>query len=247
MCSTRGETVNYWYNPPVPRVLLVEDDPLVEKAVRKVLSLEKGYDLVHLDKPERALAEVRARHPDIVLLDVMMPGADGRLVLKELKSDPGTAKIPVIMLTGLSSESDKVLGLNLGADDYITKPFGALELLARIQAALRRNSLPTQGGILQAGGVRLDPADGEAVFKGKALRLQPREFEVLRLLLSSPGKLLSRTYLIENSSSYGMAVSSRSLDTHIKNLRKKLGGGAAMIQTVPRRGYRFEPRAAPGK
>ncbi|MEK7745970.1 MAG: response regulator transcription factor [Elusimicrobiota bacterium] len=231
----------------MPRVLLVEDDPLVEKAVRKVLSLEKGYSLVHLDKPERALDEVRARRPDLILLDVMMPGADGRLVLKALKSDPVTAQVPVILLTGLSSESDKVLGLNLGADDYITKPFGALELLARIQAALRRNSPPTEGGILQAGGVRLDPADGEAVFKGKDLRLQPREFEVLKLLLSSPGKLLSRTYLIENSSSYGMAVSSRSLDTHIKNLRKKLGGGAAMIQTVPRRGYRFEPGAAAGK
>lgn len=216
----------------------------MEKAVRKVLSLEKGYDLVHLDKPDRTLEEVRARRPDLILLDVMMPGADGRLVLKALKSDPAAARVPVIFLTGLSSESDKVLGLNLGADDYITKPFGALELLARIQAALRRNGPQKEGGALQAGGLRLDPDKGEAVFEGKDLRLQPREFEVLKLLLSSPGKLLSRTYLIENSSSYGMAVSSRSLDTHIKNLRKKLGRGAAMIQTVPRRGYRFEPAAA---
>ena len=219
----------------------------MEKAVRKVLSLEKGYDLVHLDKPERALDEVRARRPDLILLDVMMPGTDGRLILKALKSDPGTSRVPVMLLTGLSSESDKVLGLNLGADDYITKPFGALELLARIQAALRRSSPQKEGGIVQAGGLRLDPADGGAVFKGKDLRLQPREFEVLKLLLSSPEKLLSRTYLIENSSSYGMAVSSRSLDTHIKNLRKKLGRGASMIQTVPRRGYRFEPGAVAGK
>ncbi|HAH06114.1 MAG TPA: DNA-binding response regulator, partial [Elusimicrobia bacterium] len=181
--------------------------------------------------------------PDLILLDVLMPGADGRLILKSLKADPGTAPVPVIMLTGCSSEGDKVLGLTLGADDYVTKPFGALELLARIQTVLRRarSAAAPQpaAGLVEAAGLKLDPSSGEASYHGKPLKLQPKEFEILLLLASQPGRVLTRTYLIENASSYGMAVPTRAVDTHIKNLRKKLGKAAGLIETIPKRGYRF--------
>ncbi|MBI5245251.1 MAG: response regulator transcription factor [Elusimicrobia bacterium] len=226
----------------MPRILIIEDDPAIVSSVRKTLTLDKAYELIHLPQPEKALAAVQAQKPDIILLDILMPGTDGRLILKSLKEDPATASVPVILLTGLSSEGDKVLGLSLGADDYVTKPFGAMELLARIQAVLRRFSrhpAASKTDAFTVAGLRLDPASGEAAYKGKALKLQPREFEVLRLLASQPGRVLTRTYLIENASTYGMAVPTRSVDTHIKNIRRKLGSGAALIETIPKRGYRF--------
>ncbi|MFA6030309.1 MAG: response regulator transcription factor [Elusimicrobiota bacterium] len=237
----------------MPKILIIEDDPAIVAAVRKTFTLEKSYELVHLPRPERAVETVRELRPDLVLLDVMMPGADGRLVLKALKADRATAAVPVIFLTGCASTGDKVLGLNLGADDYVTKPFGALELLARISAVLRRSQgLPgaappapvpaparAKGKTLESSGLRLDPESGDAAYKGRALHLQPREFEVLRLLVESAGRVLSRVYLMENSSSYGLPASPRSLDSHIKNIRRKLGAGAKLIETVPKRGYRF--------
>jgi DNA-binding response OmpR family regulator len=225
------------------KILIIEDDPVIVASVRKAFSLEKTFELVHLGQPDKALAVVLAEKPDIILLDVLMPGADGRLILKSLKADPGTAPIPVIMLTGCSSEGDKVLGLTLGADDYITKPFGALELIARIQTVLRRcgPAAPSQPSTkpVEAAGLKLDPSSGEASYKGKDIKLQPKEFEILLLLASQPGRVLTRTYLVENASSYGMAVPTRTVDTHIKNLRKKLGRGAELIETIPKRGYRF--------
>jgi two-component system alkaline phosphatase synthesis response regulator PhoP len=145
------------------------------------------------------------------------------------------------MLTGVANEGDKVLGLNLGADDYIVKPFGAMELMARIQAVLRRGPLGAAAAHkARAGGLTLDAAEREAVLDGKHLRLQPREFEVLFLLAVHAGKTLSRDFLIEHTSSYGRLVPTRSLDTHIKNLRKKLGAKAKMISTVSKLGYRLD-------
>ena len=135
------------------------------------------------------------------------------------------------MLTGVANEGDKVLGLNLGADDYIVKPFGAMELLARIQAVLRRGPLGAASTRkARAGGLTLDAAEREAVLDGKKLTLQPREFEVLFLLAAHAGKTLSRDFLIEHTSSYGRLVPTRSLDTHIKNLRKKLGAKASVTR-----------------
>jgi two-component system alkaline phosphatase synthesis response regulator PhoP len=146
------------------------------------------------------------------------------------------------MLTGMSSEGDKVLALNLGADDYVVKPFGAMELMARIQAVLRRSGPgPASGRAASVGGLKMDSEARSAEIDGKALKLQAREFEVLFLLLSHAGKALTRQFLIENTSSYGGAVETRSLDTHIKNLRKKLGKRAGLLQTVPKVGYRLAP------
>ncbi len=224
----------------MPRVLIIEDDRKIVDAVEKTFSMEPGFTSRWIAEPDRALGEAIDSRPDLILLDVRLPGGDGRMVLKSLKANAATAAIPVIMLTGMSSEGDKVLALNLGADDYVVKPFGALELLARVQAVLRRAG-PGAGSTAAAGGLRMDADARLAEIDGRTLKLQAREFEVLFLLLSHAGKVLSRQFLIENTSSYGEAVETRSLDTHIKNLRKKLGARAAIVQTVPKVGYRLAP------
>lgn len=231
------------------KLLIIEDDPRVVSAVENAAAAEGSHTVRHAADPERALEEAIRHKPDLILLDISLPGRDGRQLLQALKRDPATAPIPVIFLTGCASEGDKVLGLRLGADDYVVKPFGALELMARIQTVLRRSGSAGRGGVpgagrrLSAGGLELDGEAREAAYKGMPLRLQPKEFEILYLLASSPGRPLTRSYLLENSSSGGLEASSRSLDTHIKNIRRKLGPGAKLIETVPKRGYRF---AAPG-
>ena len=224
----------------MPRILIVEDDPRINEAIEKSFSLEQGYASKAISDPDIVIQSAIAYKPDLILLDVKLPGGDGRQILKTLKTNTATQAIPVIFLTGMSSEGDRVLGLNLGADDYVTKPFGAIELLARIQAVLRRTR-PQPGGTEEvcAGELVLDKGNGIATLKGKRVKLQPREFEVLYLLASHPGRTLSRTFLIENTSSYGTDVSSRSLDTHIKNLRKKLGPAGRRIETIPKLGYCF--------
>jgi len=224
----------------MPRVLIIEDDPKIYEAVEKTLSMGTGFTLRWVSDPAKVLGEAVDSRPDLILLDVRLPGGDGRVVLKTLKTNAVTSAIPVIMLTGMSSEGDKVLALNLGADDYVVKPFGAMELLARVQALLRRAGPgPGSGRVAEAGGLRLDAESRGVLLDGKPLKLQAREFEVLFLLVSHAGKALSRQFLIENTSSYGGAVETRSLDTHIKNLRKKLGARAALVETIPKVGYRF--------
>lgn len=228
-------------------MLIVEDDPKIVQAVEKTLTMSEGFSLRWIPDPAKAVAEAISSRPDLILLDVRLPGGDGRVVLKSLKDNAATSAIPVIMLTGMSSEGDKVLSLNLGADDYVVKPFGALELLARVQAVLRRSgpsaSRGAAGRDATAGPLTVDVEARSASLDGRALKLQPREFEVLFLLVSHAGKALTRQFLIENTSSYGASVETRSLDTHIKNLRKKLGRAGAMIETVPKVGYRL---ASPG-
>ena len=226
----------------MPCVLIIEDDPKIVEAIEKTLSLGSGFTTRWVAKPALALEEAIDAKPDLILLDVRLPGGDGRVVLKSLKTNAATGTIPVIMLTGMSSEGDKVLALNLGADDYVVKPFGAMELLARIQAVLRRTGPgPIAGHAAKAGGLKMDTESRLAEIDGKPLKLQPREFEVLFLLLSHAGKVLSRQFLIENTSTYGAPVESRSLDTHIKNLRKKLGRREGLLETVPKVSYRLAP------
>ncbi|MBI5596768.1 MAG: response regulator transcription factor [Elusimicrobia bacterium] len=229
----------------MPRLLIIEDDPRIVDSVTKALSLEDGFSVRSIADPEAAPAAAVEYRPDIILLDIRLPGGDGRQVLKRLKANPATLAIPVIFLTGMASEGDRVLGLDLGADDYVVKPFGALELLARIKAVLRRTSPASQGGLLHAGALRLDPASRRAFHGKDELSLQPKEFEVLYLLARHPGRTLSRAFLIENTSSYGTEVETRSLDTHIKNLRKKLGAEAWWIRTVHGMGYLFSQDGPP--
>jgi DNA-binding response OmpR family regulator len=223
----------------MPKILIVEDDPLIVAAVEKTLTLGESFTLQHVCDPDQALPAAARRRPDLILLDIRLPGGDGRTVLKALKENAATRGIPVIFLTGLASEGDKVVGLNLGADDYVVKPFGAMELMARIQSVLRRCRPEARHGGISVRGLRLDWDDRSATLDGKPLKLQPKEFEVLYLLASRRGRALSRSYLIENTSTYGAEVATRSLDTHIKNIRRKLGSKGCLIETVPKFGYRF--------
>ena len=223
----------------MPKVLIVEDDPLIVAAVEKTLSLGESFSLEHVSTPDQALPAAIRLRPDLILLDIRLPGGDGRTILKALKDNAATHAVPVIFLTGLASEGDKVVGLNLGADDYIAKPFGAMELLARIQSVLRRCRPEARRGLISVSGLRLDWENRSVCVDGRPLRLQPKEFEVLYLLASKRGRALSRSYLIENTSSYGTEVATRSLDTHVKNIRKKLGKRGLLIETVPKFGYRF--------
>ena len=226
----------------MPRLLIIEDDPAIVKAVEKTLTMSPGFSLDWVSDPDKAVSEAAAAKPDLILLDVRLPGGDGRVILQALKENAATRGVPVILLTGLANEGDKVLGLNLGADDYVVKPFGAMELMARIQAVLRRSGPGARSSSMaRAGKLALDASQRTAVLDGESLRLQPREFEVLFLLAAHAGKTLSRDFLIEHTSSYGRPVPTRSLDTHIKNLRKKLGEHGRMITTVPKLGYRLDP------
>lgn len=222
-------------------MLIIEDEQSIVEAVEKTLTMGEGFSLRRVASADKALSEAVSSKPDLILLDVRLgKDGDGRVVLKALKDNAATKTIPVIMLTGMSGEGDRVVGLNLGADDYVCKPFGAMELLARIQAVLRRTQPGAAGGkTAEAGGLVLDSAARTAKLGGKALKLQPREFEVLFLLVSHAGQALTRAFLIENTSSYGADVETRALDTHIKNLRKKLGPKASLIETVPKHGYRL--------
>ena len=227
----------------MPKVLVVEDDPKIVQAVEKSLSLGEGFTLRSVGRAEAALTAAIDEQPDLILLDVRLEaGGDGRVVLKSLKQNAATRSIPVIFLTGMDGEGDKVVGLNLGADDYVTKPFGALELLARIQAVLRRSRPELSGQTCEAGGVKVDAGARQAWAGGKPLKLQPREFEILFMLVSNKGRSLTRRFLMESTSTYGMEVASRSLDTHVKNLRRKLGARGRLIETVPKLGYRFADR-----
>jgi two-component system alkaline phosphatase synthesis response regulator PhoP len=222
--------------------MIVEDDPAIVKAVEKTLTLSPGFSVDWVPDPDQAVAEAISRRPDLVLLDVRLSNGDGRVVLQALRENTATRGLPVILLTGLASEADKVLGFKLGADDYVVKPFGAMELMARIQAVLRRaGPTGTSSTVVRAGELELDASQRSASLGGRPLRLQPREFEVLFLLAAHAGKTLSREYLIENTSSYGRGVPTRSLDTHVKNLRRKLGAKGRMIRTTPKLGYRLEP------
>lgn len=232
----------------VTRILIIEDDPLVVKVLQRALAPERGYEACVLADPAAAVAAVAARRPDLVLLDILLPGADGRQILESLRRDPATASVPVIVMSGLGSESDRVLGLKLGADDYLPKPFSPVELEARIEAVLRRagraegGADPAARAVLRVADLELDPALTEARYKGRPLGLRPREFEVLYLLASHPGRALTRAFLMENSAARGLPAAPRSLDTHVKNIRKKLGARRDLIATVPRRGYRLAVR-----
>lgn len=177
--------------------------------------------------------------PALVLLDIMLPEEDGLSVLKKLRATPRTAKLPVIMLTAKGKEYDKVVGLDGGADDYVAKPFGMMELLSRIRALLRRTE--TENGTLRCGILEVDPGQHIVRVRGQETILTQKEFEVLCLLLRNPGQVLSREQLIENVWGYAFTGESRTVDVHVRTLRQKLGEAGVYIETVRGYGYKISP------
>jgi len=224
------------------KILIVEDEKDIIKMLEYNLKKE-GFKVIDARDGEDALDLALREYPDLILLDLMLPGMDGLEVCKALKKEAKTSSIPIIMLTAKGQESDKVVGLELGADDYITKPFSPRELVARIKAVLRRaaekEKLPE---IFQAGDLRIDFARISVTVKGKALTLTAKEFELLKTLLKAKGRVLSRDYLLDTiwGFDHAMEIQTRTVDVHIRTLRKKLKSEAGKIVTVKNYGYRFE-------
>ena len=180
---------------------------------------------------------IRQRAPSLILLDIMLPGEDGLEILKNLRSDRATAKVPVIMLTAKSTELDKVKGLDLGADDYMTKPFGVMELISRVKALLRRTEGLTESAILTNGEIAVDTEKRKVTVSGSPCELTFKEFELLKMLILNSGIVLSRDKIMDQVWGFDYEGESRTVDMHIKTLRKKLGVGGGAIKTVRNVGY----------
>ena len=227
-------------------ILVVDDEPKLVKVVREYLEHD-GYRVVSAGDGREALARFREARPDLVVLDLMLPELDGLEVCRRLRRD---SNVPIIMLTARAEEVDELVGLELGADDYVTKPFSPRALLARIRSVLRR-ATPADDGeeSLSLGPLRVDQSRHEATWEGASLALTPTEFRLLAALARRPGRVFERLALLERIQGEAYAGYERTVDAHVKNLRKKLaaaGGEAAAssIATVPGVGYRMEePRA----
>jgi phosphate regulon transcriptional regulator PhoB len=226
------------------RVLIVEDEPDIRELVVHHLKRD-GYQVSAAASGEEALRQARAEPPDLVLLDLMMPAMDGLEVCRRLRQDPATAALPIVMLTAKGDEIDRVLGLELGADDYVVKPFSPKELLARVRAVLRR-SRPAPGAVpIALGTLTMDPGTHTVSVGGHALALTPKEFDLLRALLEARGRVMSREFLLDRVWGYARAseIESRTVDVHVRRLRVKLGPEGRRVLTVKGVGYRLDPEA----
>jgi DNA-binding response OmpR family regulator len=221
------------------KVLVIEDEKSLSRVLKYNLEQE-GYEALTADDGESGLALALSRSPDLILLDVMLPKLDGFEVCKALREK---SKTPIIMLTAKKEEVDRVLGLELGADDYVTKPFSVRELMARIKAILRRTSEGgSQKAWSRAGALEIDIERYEVHVQGKPVALSPKEFELLKQLFEVDGRALSRDELLEKVWGYegSMDIDSNTVDQHIARLRGKLGAEAARIRTVKNVGYRLK-------
>lgn len=217
-------------------IYLLEDDDSIRDFVIYTL-ISQGMEARGFDRPSAFWAGMEEAMPRLVLLDIMLPEEDGMSVLKKLRSSARTQKLPVIMLTAKSTEYDKVMGLDGGADDYIAKPFGMMELLSRIRALLRRTE--SDSGIYRCGELTVDPGRHTVTVGDKPVALTQKEFEVLCLLLKNRGQVLSREQLIENVWGYAFTGESRTVDVHVRTLRQKLGSAGAYVETVRGYGYKI--------
>jgi two-component system alkaline phosphatase synthesis response regulator PhoP len=226
----------------VQRILVVDDDREIVRLVRAYLE-KSGYEVLVAYDGETALHMLRRERPDLVLLDLMMPGRDGWDVTQVVRGDEGLAAMPIIMLTARVEDQEKIVGLELGADDYVTKPFNPAEVVARVRAVLRRaQGEPITPRVLQAGAVTVDLDRHQAEVAGQAVHLTPTEFALLKALAEQPGHALTRQELIERALGYSYEGMERTVDSHIKNLRRRLdeaGGAANLVETVFGVGYRL--------
>lgn len=221
------------------KILAVDDEQNILELIRYNLH-EDGYEVVTATTGEEALDILDEQRPDLIMLDIMLPGQDGLQVCKKIKNNKETSNIPIIMLTARGEEIDKVLGLEMGADDYVVKPFGVRELLARVKALLRRASIhpeEEQPQQISVGKLKLDTVTYTATLDGKKLQLTLKEFELLRMLIQNKNRVLTRDHLLDKVWGYEYYGETRTVDVHIRHLRQKLGDHAGMISTVRGLGY----------
>ena len=221
------------------KILIVEDDPDIRELLR--FNLEKaGYNLFLAEDGEKALTLARKHSPDIILLDLMLPGVDGLEVCRTLKKDPELQRIPVMMVTAKGEEMDRVVGLELGADDYVVKPFSLREVVLRIRKILDRREKQAAPAILKADPLVLDLDAHTARLDDQFLELTATEFRLLTYLLRHRGRVQTREMLLDRVWGYSFEGYARTIDTHIRRLRKKMGAAQNLIETVRGVGYRFQ-------
>ena len=229
------------------RILVVDDDRDIVRLVRSYLE-KAGYQVLTAYDGESALRVLRTEKPQLLILDLMLPDRDGWDVARMVRSDSNIAATPIIMLTARVEDNDKIVGLEIGADDYITKPFNPREVVARVRALLRRTQLQQESQVpqrLQVGQLVLDIGKRELSRNKEMINLTPSEFELLKVLMENPGFVITRDELAEKALGYGSASAGRTLDSHIKNLRRKIDENTdqgSFIQTVHGIGYRMRDR-----
>ncbi len=219
-------------------IYIVEDDSNIRQMESYALK-NSGYEVAEFSDGESFWELCRTALPDLVLLDIMLPGEDGLSILRRLREDPSTRRIPVIIISAKSTELDTVTGLDSGADDYITKPFGVMELISRVRAILRRVDVPSSSQIV-LGGITLDDEKRQVFADGVLCPLTYKEHELLKYLLLNHGIVLTREKMMDNVWGTDFAGESRTVDMHIKTLRQKLGACGNMIKTVRNVGYKIE-------
>ncbi|MEK7477617.1 MAG: response regulator [Candidatus Coatesbacteria bacterium] len=223
------------------RIVVIEDEADILEVIRYNLARE-GYKVITSRDGEEGLAVVRTEAPDLLLLDLMLPGLDGIEICRRLKEDPVTKPIPIVMVTAKGEESDIVLGLGVGADDYVTKPFSPKELLARVKAVLRRGPLREERGEgerIVREGIVVDAARHELLVDGKPVTVTATEFRLLHFLASHPGRVFTRDQLLTRVIGESAVVVDRNIDVHVLAVRKKLGDHRELIETIRGVGYRF--------
>ena len=236
------------YGSPKESSGVVDDErDLVEAFIGMNLQ-RNGYDVASAHDGGSGLEMARKQKPDLMILDVMMPGLSGRDVTMALKSDPDTAGMPILMLTAKTEETDIIVGLSMGADDYVTKPFSMKVLMARVAAVLRRKAAvePAQT-LLAVGPVVIDQSKHEVTIQGRPINLTPTEFKLLTAIFSARGRVLSRDQLMDRAMGTDVFVTDRAIDVHITAVRKKLGEFAWMIHTVRGVGYRLLEKKEDGE
>ncbi len=222
------------------RILVVDDEPDILELTRFALSQE-GYVVDTAASGDEALAQLRRNRPDLVVLDLMLPDQPGTEICRTMRSNEELRDVPVIMLTARGDEIDRIVGFELGADDYVTKPFSPRELCLRVKAILRRGRpAETSAEQLTHRELSIDVARHQCVFHGEEIALTAKEFQLLTALMRRPGRVLTRERLLEEVWGEGIAVTHRTVDTHMKRLREKLGRAGELIDTVRGVGYRFQ-------
>jgi DNA-binding response OmpR family regulator len=221
------------------KILVVDDEPEAVELLEFNLK-QAGFDVIAAADGAQALRKARSVVPSLIVLDLMLPEIDGLEVCKMLRRDPATARIPIIMLTAKAAEIDRIIGLELGADDYITKPFSPRELVLRIKKVMLRG----QAGVaepetLKFGELLIDPPRHLVKWHGKRVELTATEFKLLVILAQRPGRVQSRDQLLRDVWEYNSLIDTRTVDTHVRRLREKLGGGARHLDTIRGVGYRF--------
>lgn len=224
----------------VAKILVVEDEPAIQELIAFNLK-SAGYEVLRADNAERAMQMINEMLPDLVLLDWMLPRMSGVDFANTLRRESRTKTIPIIMLTARTEENDKIQGLNVGADDYITKPFSPRELIARIKAVLRRKAPELSEEILESNGLQLDPTTRRVMALDREVVLGPTEFRLLHFLMTHAERVYSRGQLLDRVWGDHVFVEERTVDVHIRRLRKALGvvGKEKLLQTVRGSGYRF--------